>query len=287
VHELAFLSPTPGAVDEFKPLLAAFVSDNSGLSRESLVALAHKIIEIVYREASDCCASPKVALDPLRDFLAGLFAAGRTRIYSTNYDDFVLQAVPGLYTGFSGPADPSRFDIDTFWDHAEENALFHLHGSVHFGFPTPAAGAEIGELFWYEDRADAALHSTFHGSSVSRMDGSSFMPTAVITGLDKLSRLQQRPLSYYFRALSRCDVRRRFVRPGLRSRRSPLKYVAEGGPLEEEAHTARVCRLHAERPKRRALDGRCKTDPAFPLPRGAHRARNAWTRGGTRVDGHR
>jgi hypothetical protein len=168
-----------------------------------LVALAHKIIEIVYREATDCCASPKVALDPLRDFLAGLFAAGRTRIYSTNYDDFVLQAVPGLYTGFSGPADPSRFDIDTFWNHAEENALFHLHGSTHLGFPTPAAGAEIGELFWYEGRADAALHSTFHGSSVSRMDGSSFMPTAVITGLDKLSRLQQRPLSYYYSALSR------------------------------------------------------------------------------------
>jgi hypothetical protein len=70
------------------------------------------------------------------------------------------------------------------------------------GFTTPHLG-EFGELFWFEDRAEALRHSGYSGSARSRMDGTSFMPTAVITGLDKLSRLQQRPLSYYYSALSR------------------------------------------------------------------------------------
>ena len=35
------------------------------------------------------------------------------------------------------------------------------------------------------------------------MDGSSFMRTAVITGLEKLSRLQRRPLSHFYSAMAR------------------------------------------------------------------------------------
>ena len=35
------------------------------------------------------------------------------------------------------------------------------------------------------------------------MDGTSFMRTAVVTGLDKLSRLQQRPFVHYYAALAR------------------------------------------------------------------------------------
>jgi hypothetical protein len=202
IHELSTLLPTPGAVDEYRPLLAPFVSGPLVGQRDALAPLAHKIIEVIYRQSSSWCTSPKVPLDPLREFIDGLIAEGPTRIYSTNYDDFVLQSRFDLYTGYPA-ADPSpkRFGATDFWNRADDNVLFHLHGSVHMGF-APGRG-EFGELFWYDDREEAARNSAFHGSGRPRMDGTKFMPTAVITGLDKLSRLQQRPLSYFYSALSR------------------------------------------------------------------------------------
>jgi hypothetical protein len=202
VHELAFLQPTSGAADEFKPLLGGLVADTTGAPREALQPLAHKIIEIIFRYLSDRCTSPKVTLEPLVILLNRLTSEGLTRIYSTNYDDFIWQARSDLYTGFpTGGTDAKRFDAADFWKQTGQNSLFHLHGSVHMGFSTPDCG-EFGELFWYDDRKQAERHAFYHGGPRSRMDGSSFMPTAVITGLDKLSRLQQRPLSYYYSALS-------------------------------------------------------------------------------------
>jgi hypothetical protein len=202
VHELSTAAPTPGAVDEYLPLLSPFLDGPLVGERDALVPLAHKIIEVIYGQASSWCASPKLPLDPLRQFLDGLSAEGVTRIYSTNYDDFVLQSKPDLYTGYpAAGSGAKRFPAFDFWKHADEDALLHLHGSVHMGF-SPGRG-EFGELFWYDDRKEAARNASYHGSGRSRMDGTTFMPTAVITGLDKLSRLQQRPLSYFYSALSR------------------------------------------------------------------------------------
>jgi hypothetical protein len=40
-------------------------------------------------------------------------------------------------TGFGrGPTSPRPFDIEAFWQKADEASLFHLHGPVHMGFPT-------------------------------------------------------------------------------------------------------------------------------------------------------
>jgi hypothetical protein len=103
-----------------------------------------------------------------------------------------------------GERRPKRFNVDSFWDREDWDAIFHLHGSVHMGFPHPGGGGgEIGELFWFDDRADALKYSSFYGSDERRMDGGSVIRTAIITGLDKLSRLQQRPLSHFYSVLAR------------------------------------------------------------------------------------
>ena len=100
-------------------------------------AVAHKIIEIIYSEASVCCETPAVGLTPLAEFIARLRKDYITRIYTTNYDDFLLQAVPDLYTGFDPAwASPKPFGLETFWRKENEASLFHLHGSVHMGFPS-------------------------------------------------------------------------------------------------------------------------------------------------------
>lgn len=205
-HELIFTStPTPGAFDDFKPILQPFVSNTTGLTEEALRGLCDKIVEVIIAEVSRACENNPLDLGPLVRFLDTVRADYVTRLYTTNYDDFLFQAAPDLYTGFDKApgSGPKRFDLDQFWLQERADSIFHLHGSVHIGFPHPIpSGGDIGELFWFDNRADALKHSSFSGSSPQRMDGTSVLRTAVITGLAKLSRLQQRPLSHFYAAMA-------------------------------------------------------------------------------------
>ena len=204
-HELiSTFAPTSGAVDEFRPILYPFINNKSGITQDALKALAGKMASVIFAEISACCGKNTISLDPLKNFLVALRDSYVTRIYTTNYDDFPLQALPDLYTGFdAAPSTTAKpFEIDSFWDKENLHSIFHLHGSVHMGFPRPDAG-HIGELLWFDDRAEALKYSSFTGGTVRQMDGTSFLRTAVIMGLDKLSRLQQRPLSHFYSAMAR------------------------------------------------------------------------------------
>lgn len=204
-HELlSMAAPTPGAADEFRPLLYPFMPNNTGISRDALRALVDKMAEAIYAEVSASCANNPLSLGPLTNFISSLRASYITRIYTTNYDDFLLQAAPDLYTGFnaSPSAAPKRFELDIFGNSRDRHAALYLHGSVHMGFAAPGPASDIGELLWFDDRKEALKHSSFTGSGIRQMDGTEFSRTAVITGLDKLSRLQQRPLSHFYSALA-------------------------------------------------------------------------------------
>lgn len=207
-HELRFaFDPTPGAADEFKPVMQPFLSDTTGLSRDGLEALCGKIVEVIYDEVSRSCGSNPLGLDPLSNFVEFLRSQYVTRIYTTNYDDFIHQAVPDLYAGFGAAHGGARqFDLRRFWRRERWDMVSYLHGSVHMGFQPPPHG-DIGELFWFDDCAEALRHSSFAGSSPSRMDGTSVLLTAVITGLEKLSRVQQRPFAHFYSMLARDAMR--------------------------------------------------------------------------------
>ena len=205
-HELQFKSaPEHSAFDEFRPLLVPFMDDNSGLSHTALRALVGHMAKVIYTEVSSACGKNPTSLFPLRAFFDNLKTEHVLRIYTTNYDNFPLQADPDLYTGFpiSPSKAPKRFELDTFWQKQDLHSVFHLHGSVHMGFPSSRpSGAKLGELFWFDNVSEALEHSSYNGSDDRRMDGSSVLPSAVITGLDKLSRLQQRPLSHFYSAMA-------------------------------------------------------------------------------------
>ena len=84
--------------------------------------------------------------------------------------------------------------------------LFHLHGSVHFRFPlgrTPDPDVEIGDLAWYESREEALRYAHSGGSGKARLDGTQLERSAIVTGLDKLGRLQQSPYLSYYGGLTR------------------------------------------------------------------------------------
>ena len=207
-HDLRFaFGPTPGAADEFKPIMYPFLSDTTDLSKAALDALCGKIVEVIYAEVSHSCGTNPLGLGPLSNFVEFLRSQYVTRLYTTNYDDFILQAVPGLYTGFGRVQGAGRrFDLKRFWYREHCDAVAYLHGSVHMGFQAPPHG-EIGELFWFDHRAEALKHSSFAGSSPSRMDGTSVLLTPVVTGLEKLSRVQQRPFAHYYSMMARDAMR--------------------------------------------------------------------------------
>lgn len=72
------------------------------------------------------------------------------------------------------------------------------------GFPcSPSVDIEIGDLAWFDSRDEALKFSGFSGSGISRMDGTDINRSAIITGLDKLGRIQQAPFSHYYAALAR------------------------------------------------------------------------------------
>lgn len=204
VHELIhFYGPTKGAVDEYRPILLPFLKNESGICRDALRSLQPKIIEAIYRLVSACCDTPRCSLAPLGDFLNWLGSDHVVRLYTTNYDDFPLQARADLYTGYLRSTDePAAFDHAGFWQHWDYSSLFHLHGSVHMAYAHHGT-AEIGEIFWFDNRSEAKQSAGFSGSGKRRMDGSEVARSPIITGLDKLSSIQQRPFSFYYAALAR------------------------------------------------------------------------------------
>ena len=205
-HELLFtFDPVSGAVNEYRPILQPFIRRRIEADKQALYELVVRMAEFIFEALSAVCEKPTTNLDPLTSFLAGLRKDHITRIYTTNYDDFLLQAAPDLYTGFDSEPSPDakHFDRRAFWQATDTDCVFHLHGSVHLAFGRLPRDPDLGDLHWFDDRAAALCHSSYYGSGEQRMDGSQIVRTAVITGLDKFSRLQQRPLSHYYASMAR------------------------------------------------------------------------------------
>ena len=72
---------------------------------------------------------------------------------------------------------------------------------LSFGLPLPGE-PDLGELYWYDDRSEAARAVTQTGSDNLRPDGSSTVVTPLVTGLDKLSHLQRQPFTHYYASLA-------------------------------------------------------------------------------------
>lgn len=205
-HELLFtFEPTSTTVNEYRPILWPFIRRRIEIDEGALQALVKYMAKLIFEELSAICDEPKEDLGLLASFLKRLRKDHITRIYATNYDDFLLQAAPDLYVGFDSTQDhdPRLFDRRAFWQATDSDSVFHLHGSVHLAFDNSSQDTDLGDLHWFDKRATALRHSSYYGSGERRMDGSKIVRTAVITGLDKLSLLQQRPLSHYYACMAR------------------------------------------------------------------------------------
>lgn len=208
LHELAAIKLHDGAVAKYRPVLHPFLRSEHTLTNDALSTAAKTMLRAIYKIVSMSSAAPKRSLAPLTAFIEGLQLNAVPRIYTTNYDDLFSQAFPRFFTGFTHKKDGySLFSPRDYWTKWESSGLFHLHGSVHFGFPLgqpkrdPDVG--IGDLAWYDNKEEAIKHAHGGGSGRSRLDGTQIETSAIITGLDKLGRLQQSPFLSYYGGLTR------------------------------------------------------------------------------------
>lgn len=203
-HELMqFEEPQPRTVAEYRPVLQPFLNDRYDFPVQKLRPLCDQIIRAVYISICSASQEPNVDLCALSAFIERMQRRYRMRVYTTNYDNFLWQVLQNYYTGFSQPVEEGmrRFDRDGFFDQEDTNCLYHLHGSIHLGYSS--LQGEFGELFWFDDLDHADQHMSFNGSDKRRMDGSQIVRTPILTGLDKLGRLQEKPMSFYQTALAR------------------------------------------------------------------------------------
>ena len=202
MHELYAFEKTPGAVPKYSAVMQPFLKQKKEYSSKALKVACQSMLKIIYKEVSSACEKPIVSLQSLESFFSSLEKKFIPRVYTTNYDDFISQATQDQYfTGFDLPSDNHQiFNSKSYWSNWNKPGLFHLHGSVHFGFPAPQTHIELA---WYNSRTEAIKNSEFNGSIISTMDGTGVERSAIITGLNKLDRLQQTPFATYYSGLSR------------------------------------------------------------------------------------
>ena len=205
IHELIKFSRRveEGFVDEYRYLLQPFLSldkANGLLEEKKLRCLEQKYIQFIYEIVSSSCEKPKCKVQPLQEFINTLKATSTLRVYSLNYDDFCFQADPSLYTGFEDKSE-GVFLKRTFWNMEDRHSLFQLHGSVRMGSPSPNKHFDFHDLAWFHDRKEAKKHAMRSASGSREMDGGSSQLHPIITGLSKLSRIQNIPFNYYYAML--------------------------------------------------------------------------------------
>ncbi|TPG04133.1 hypothetical protein EAH88_18670 [Rhodanobacter glycinis] len=207
VHELLKHMPhTKGAVNEFRPLLSPFFTSILHLDERVLHRLATAITDAIFA-CLTAASMAKPDTTTLATFIKTIRVDHTLRLYTTNYDDLVLQAAPDLYTGFveRDDGEPGQFDVDNFYQRQDTDGAFYLHGSVHFGFPPPNAATKtgIGEIRWFRDPSVAKKFQNGGTRSEARtMDGMSVLRSTVVTGLDKLNALQAIPMAHFYQAFA-------------------------------------------------------------------------------------
>lgn len=117
-------------------------------------------------------------------------------IFTTNYDNLILQALPNLFTGFDRQSGEFlRRDVikRQFWDF-----VYHVHGSVHFNMPS--SSNKMHSIKWLEN-INKSDKNSFYRSGQTTTEGLEIPNTSIIVGYDKLNQIQKEPFRNFYSAL--------------------------------------------------------------------------------------
>lgn len=234
VHALETLGPLAasrrrtnwfGTLDELRPIATLFMDVLSRyepfLRAEIIQAERLNVIERILTAVSfsldSTGSSPRRAtfLESMRQLVSGFTPT----ILTLNYDDLLDQAFPDFFDGFHAPHDAvEKFDPASIIDSANEqrSMLFHLHGSVRFGY-LPSANAMPPLIVKYANKVDAIQSFARAVESLDAVRGDWVhggvlrANAPIISGLQKADKLMLAPAPFgylYHAAISqllRCN----------------------------------------------------------------------------------
>ena len=97
--------------------------------RNFIMAQYEFLITKLAKHMRECCLNglPSSKFDSYRNFFEVLRNKFDLGIYTLNYDNVAIKALPDAFTGFAD----RFFDPNTIFNRKEWGFIYHLHGSVH------------------------------------------------------------------------------------------------------------------------------------------------------------
>ncbi len=115
-------------------------------------------------------------------------------IYTLNYDNVAIKALPDAFTGFDGS---DIFDPNNIFNRKEWGFIYHLHGSVHLTLP-----GNKKEIKW-KSNLDGEFE-VYDGMHLQRVNDTARLPrTTLLAGGFKLGQLLPEPYQTFHASLVR------------------------------------------------------------------------------------
>jgi hypothetical protein len=145
-----------------------------------------------------CCKSldtTSAAFADYRTILARLRDEFEVGIYNLNYDDVTHRVWPDAFSGFHD----KRFDARAVGRRPEWDFVYHLHGSVHYSFPTSSVRNEV---IWRDD-LDGPFVVCQHLAAEMAPEFRPVLPATLVAGGYKLDQLLADPAQSFHASLVR------------------------------------------------------------------------------------
>lgn len=128
-------------------------------------------------------------------------------VFSLNYDDLILQALPNLFTGFdkeSGAFLDRKVLLEHKW-----NFYYQLHGSVHFNMES--IRGEMHSIRWKKELNSPYNQNSSGRSSQDTQEGLHLPTSNIILGHEKITQIQRQPFRSYFCRLNQAILETDYI----------------------------------------------------------------------------
>lgn len=155
-----------------------------------LAHLGEHLVDALLDDFRNRCRNPNPAfadnVKRFRKFFAVLTDSFNVAVVTTNYDDLIYRALPGIETGFDLDGDglfkPGRIMHRKTWP-----CLLHQHGSVHFDMDI--IDGDLHGIKWQEDLTRGFHQNSFGRSRGAGASGSQFPTSSIIAGYGKSEQI--------------------------------------------------------------------------------------------------
>ncbi len=161
--------------------------------------LGAHLVDAILSDFRRRCKTPRVNAAKLQDLMDALASEFEISIVTTNYDDLLYRAAPGLETGFQ--PDVSDFYAERIFARKSWPCILHLHGSVHFDMRY--SDGQLHRIFWQDDLNRNFEQNSWGRNPLNTTEGFAFPTSAIIAGRGKFAPIQAIPFRIYYSELDR------------------------------------------------------------------------------------